>query len=144
LPFVKQKDIFKETTDELVQQVGLNMLTEEKAMLSTADLRNCFEVISWYMFFISAKLQRALRGKLEDRDDDETDNSYPKDSDGSAKVALVAIERSMGAWMSLYRLMPSSEDTALNALSLLGRMKDRAIENFPLAMQFKRPGFDGE
>jgi hypothetical protein len=104
-----------------------------------ASLGDCFEIIQWYLFFIEAKLQRALQGKMED---DEDNDGYPKDSDGSAKIALIAIERSIGAWSGIYEKQPASEDVALKTLSLLSQLKQKTLEEFPVAMQFKRPGFD--
>ena len=72
----------------------------------------------------------------------EEDNGFQKDSDGSAKIAIIAIERSMNAWVKFYELMPTSEDIAFKALSLLSQLKQKAIEVFPKAMEFHRPGFD--
>jgi hypothetical protein len=127
-----------EKTRELVSGLHMGIKSEEDVVHTMAGLGDCEEIIQWYLFFIDAKLQRALHGKLEDDEDD----SYPKDSDGSAKVAIIAIERSMMAWSRLYELLPESEDTALNALSILSQLKTKAMEEFPLAMDFKRPGFD--
>jgi hypothetical protein len=53
-----------------------------------------------------------LRGKNR-REDWETENGFQKDSNGSAKVALLAIERSMGAWTKLYNILISEEDAIL-------------------------------
>ena len=72
----------------------------------------------------------------------EVENGYQKDSEGSAKIALIAIEKSMAAWIRMIGLMPSSEDTALDALSILSQIKQKGLEEFPKAMDFKRPGFD--
>jgi hypothetical protein len=91
------------------------------------------------LFFIEAKLQRALHGKLDEL---EEKYDFPKDSDGSAKISIIAIERSMNAWLKLYEAMPSSEDVALHSLSILSQLKQKSLEEFPNAMQFKRPGFD--
>ena len=86
-------------------------------------------------------MQRALHGKLEG-EDWEVENGYQKDSDGSTKIALIAIERSITAWAKLYELLPLSEDVALESLALLQQLQQKAKEEFPDAMQFKRPGFD--
>jgi hypothetical protein len=42
----------------------------------------------------------------------------------------------------LYSFLPSSEDTTLQALSLLEQLNQKTIEEFPDAMKFIRPGFD--
>ena len=128
----------KDKTGELVSHLQMGIKTEADVLDTMTHLKDCEEVINWYLFFIDAKLQRALHGKLEGDDQDE----FQKDSDGSAKIAIIAIERSIGAWTRLYELMPAAEDIALKALSLLSRLKQKTIAEFPKAMEFKRPGFD--
>jgi hypothetical protein len=115
--------------------------SEEDVVDTMASLSDCGEIINWYLFFIDAKLERALHGKLEG-EEWEDENGFQKDSHGSAKIAIIAIERSMNAWVKLYELMPQSEDIALKALSLLTRLKQNALEEFPSAMEFHLPGFD--
>jgi hypothetical protein len=48
------------------------------------------------LFFIDVKLQRALHGKLEN-EDRETENDFQKNSDGSAKIAIITMGKSMYA-----------------------------------------------
>jgi len=141
MPFVEKSKDFTEKTREMVSHLHLGITSEEDVVDTVADIGDCLEIIQWYLFFIDAKLQRALHGKLES-EEWETANGYQKDSDGSAKIALIAMERSTGAWVRLYSFLPSSEDTTLQALSLLGQLKQKTIEEFPDAMKFIRPGFD--
>lgn len=141
MPFIKRSEGFTDKTRELVSHLHLGIKTEEDVVYTVADIGHCFEVIQWYLFFINAKLQRALLGKMDDNGWDAA-NGFQKDSDGSAKIALIAIDKSMAAWIKLYELLPSSEDTTLKALSLLEKLKTISIKTFPEAMQFKRPGFD--
>ena len=143
LPFFKN-EVSSELVDktrELVSHLHMGIQTEEEVAHTMANLGDCEEVIRWYVFFIDAKLQRALHGKIEG-EDWELDNGYPKDSDGSAKIAVIAVEKSMAAWTRMYELLPSCEDAALQALSLLIQIKRKALEEFPECMAFKRPGFD--
>src|SRR4029077_18471630 len=112
---------------ELIDQFQLGIKSEEAVMHTVAGIGDCFDIIQWYVFFIDAKLQRALRGKMEG-EDWETANGFQKDSNGSAKVALLAIERSMGAWTNLYDLLPSGEDPILKALSLLTQLKEITVK----------------
>ena len=141
MPFTEKSEGFVDKTKELVDHLHLGIKTEEDVVYTVADIGDCFEIIQWYLFFIDVKLQRALHGKTRG-EDWKTENGFQKDSEGSAKIALIAIEKSIGAWTGLYNLLPLSEDVALNALSLLVQMKEKAKEEFPQAMQFKRPGFD--
>ena len=72
------------------------------------------------------------------------DPEYQSDYDGSAKIAVIAIERSMQCWIKLYDLLPDEEHHFLKLLSMLERLKSMTIQEFPAAMAFKRPGFDDE
>lgn len=66
----------------------------------------------------------------------------PRDHDGSAKIAIIAIDRSIEAWSELFTILPEEEDHFLKVLSMLERIKKSAIGEFPLATSFMRPGFD--
>jgi len=140
-PFIEHTDGLVNKTRELVDHLHLGIKSEEDVTYTVAEIGDCFDIIQWYIFFIDAKLQRALRGKIEG-EDWETENGFQKDSDGSAKIALIGIERSIDAWAKLYDQLPSSEDNALNALSLLTQLKEVTLKEFPQAMVFKRAGFD--
>src|SRR2546423_1008910 len=143
IPFFKEQ-ISQELVDktrELVSHLHMGMKNEEEVVHTMADIGDCEEIIQWYVFFIDAKLQRALHGKLDGEDWAEK-HGFQKDSDGSAKIALIAIGKSIAAWMRLYELMPSSEDAAFKSLALLQKLQQTANEEFPGAIQFKRPGFD--
>ena len=68
------------------------------------SLKDAVEVIRWYQHLIHARLMRAVRGELEERS--EFPDEFPKDSDGSAKVALIAIDRSIAAWGTIRNQVP--------------------------------------
>jgi hypothetical protein len=67
---------------------------------------------------------------------------YPRDSDGSAKVVLIAIERSMGAWGILREQFPGEQDSILDILAHLERLRNEVERECPDARSFQRPGFD--
>jgi hypothetical protein len=140
-PFVKRSEGFVDKTRELVDHLHLGIKSPEDVAYAVAGIGECFEVIQWYLFFIHGKIQRALQGKIEDNGWDDA-NGFLKDYDGSAKIALIAIDKTMAAWMNLYELLPACEDVALKALSLLQKIKHLTQDTFPEAIQFKRPGFD--
>lgn len=54
------------------------------------------EVVPWFHFLIGVKINRALTVWP-----DESRDFASADADGSAKVALIGIERSHAAWLSL-------------------------------------------
>jgi hypothetical protein len=104
-------------------------------------LKDCFEVIQWYSTFIHVKLIRAITGKLGD-DGWEEENGFQRDFDGSAKVAMIAVERSIQAWSIVYEMLPHSEDNCLKALAVLQKIMALVEKEFPRAKDFIRPGFD--
>lgn len=62
--------------------------------------------------------------------------------DGSVKVALISIDRSIAAWMRMREYLPEKQDEILDILIHLDRLR-KSLENaFPKARTFKRPGFD--
>ena len=98
------------------------------------------EIIYWYHHFIYVKLMRAVRGALGNPP--EILEDFPKDSDGSAKVALIAIDRSMAAWGAMAEHFPSHRDQILTIIKHLEGLRQRAEKVFPDARHFMRPGFD--
>jgi hypothetical protein len=95
--------------------------------------------ISWFASFIPAKVCRALHGLAED---DPGTRDYRADNEGSAKAALIAIERSHAAWLELVRrgtVGAADAEPFMAALVALGSDLERAVPN---ARAFVRPGFD--
>lgn len=111
------------------------------AASSAALVRGVVEVITFYHMSIFAKLRRAVHGK---KLDEVIGDEFPSDADGSAKVALIGIDRSIAAWMTLQRCLPEQEDAAIRALLLLNKLRSVAERSFPTARLFVRPGFDDE
>lgn len=104
------------------------------------SLKNGVEVVSWYEVFIHAKVMRALSGKFTEdlwQEDDE-----PKDHDGSAKIALIAIERSLKAWSTLLKFLPEHTLDIINFIAMLEQLQTLIEQEFPEAWSFIRPGFD--
>jgi hypothetical protein len=110
------------------------------------DLEEAFEVIRWYQYFIAAKVMRAVRGRMEDVGDSilrEGDrDEFPRDSDGSAKIALIALDRSIGAWAVIAHYHHRYSEEVLEMISFLDRLRLAVEQTFPGARSFVRPGFD--
>jgi hypothetical protein len=105
-----------------------------------AEIRDALEVVQWYLVFIGVKLQRAVASRVGSRR--EGDDDFPSDSDGSAKIALVAIDRSLAAWARLRAHLTGELDSVLDLLVQLERLRQAVEHAFPRARGFKRPGFD--
>jgi len=104
------------------------------------NLEEAFEVIRWYQYFISAKIIRAVRGKVEH--DEEGDDEFPRDSDGSAKIALIAIDHSIAAWAVIRHYVTDGATGVIDAIAFLDSLRQAIEKTFPNARSFIRPGFD--
>ncbi len=130
---------YLEITDVWFKSVFKEILNATNTM--TADINDTVEIISWYRYQIFVKLKRAMI-----YDDsaciEEEDSMLPNDSDGSAKVALIGIDRSIGAWEKLQEHFKEKKDNILHILLHLDRLRCKVEQEFPNARSFKRPGFD--
>lgn len=99
-------------------------------------------VLYWYQFFIGAKVQRGLHGIIDEDGDEDADELRDPQSDanGSIKVALIAIERSILAWT--YLLDANNAQVIRPFIEILERLKQMVEAKFPYARDFIRPGFD--
>ena len=133
-------------------------------------IQDAVAVIRWYQFFIAVKLMRALSGGIEADEDedligdddlsmdfltdyeaaDDEEMDYDEitartermDANGSAKVALVAMDRSIAAWRSLQISLPDKSETIKPMLVELSGLRLSVEARFPRARDFIRPGLD--
>ena len=74
---------------------------------------------------------------------DEEMKTFPKDSDGSAKIALIGIDRCIATWSALRTALgPDETDGILDLLVQLSAIRRDTEKLFPRARAFVRPGFD--
>lgn len=137
--FELAEELFLDKEIDLNKKAELD-LPNENPNKEAAAILDAVDVTMWYLHFIRVKLMRALHGKLEDRF--EILDDFPKDSDGSAKVALIAIDRSISAWGKMMNYFPDQEDELLRILVKLEQLRRNGEEVFPNARAFVRPGFD--
>lgn len=127
-----------ENLDNLLFEKGAEELFIED--LSDPSFTELIEVIAYYKDFIGVKINRALLNQDDKSPELREIASY--DSNGSAKIALIAVDRSIGAWASILKRMPSREDELLIILVALQRLRCNLENEFPDARKFHRPGFD--
>ena len=97
--------------------------------------------MQWYRFFIEVKLRRAVQAAVDERQLRIED--LPRDSDGFAKIALIAIDRSLAAWARLREHFAAEHgDAILDLLVQRERLRRDTETKFPAARAFKRPGVD--
>ena len=137
--FDSAKGLFEQKADDLNLQVRLELPDSDPAE-EASRLEDSVDVIRWYQHFIYVKLIRAVQGKLEETS--QSLDEFPKDSDGSAKVALIAIDRSIAAWGQMREHFPQRRDDILDVLVHLDRLRRKTEALFPDARAFVRPGFD--
>ncbi len=113
------------------------------ALRATADpvFAEALDVVTHDSAFVSAKLHRALDGRDRHRHDEERDdNPVQNDWNGSAKVALISLERSDVAWRAI--VQATADEVAATLADAMRDLRRLALHEFPRAMSFIRPGFD--
>jgi hypothetical protein len=133
------RDIFspedeERSTTEPLEETDTTSSEEDNSLVEPV------EVVGWYQHLIYVKLMRAIRGELAEQL--EILDEYPKDSDGSAKVALIGIDRSIAAWGEIRNLFPHRNNQILDILVHLEQLRRTVEKTFPNARAFIRPGFD--
>lgn len=104
------------------------------------DVNEYVAVVRWYQFVIAAKVTRGLMSRIDE--DDYLSEADPRDSDGSAKAALIAIDRSISAWKLMCNLRPEDASSIHRLLVQLETLRAGAEKEFPNGRDFIRPGFD--
>lgn len=134
--FQTHEALLAEKGQQLTETAGLDLpdhAIEEEYM----EIKDLIEVIQWYHCFIPVKIRRALSGlNLIDLDE----NLH--DAHGSAKVALIAMDRSIAAWTRLCDHLPDQEDSIIDPLLKLDRLRKQLEHMLPNARVFIRPGLD--
>jgi hypothetical protein len=118
-----------------------NVADEEHLITEDLDQSDALEVINWYQFFIAVKTMRGVLSRIREHDGEDFEG-IPKDSDGSIKVALIGIDRSIAAWRLLQLSRPDLSDSIRPLLLQLEKLRVETEAEFPLAREFVRAGFD--
>jgi hypothetical protein len=156
--FKTHKELFQELAKQLVAEAEMELPGTDPAA-AAADIADAAQVIDWFHMQIAVKVRRALAGlerqdeRLGDPEDDPSGPDDPEirqelaeaakhDADGSAKVALIGIDRSIEAWGRLRAHLPDQADALIDTLAHLDRLRREVEARFPDARAFKRPGFD--
>jgi hypothetical protein len=137
--FDTNKKLFEDKEEELERAARLAVL-EMNPEQEHAAIDDSFEIIHWYVHQIYVKLKRALT--CEPDENPEIDEIIKPDSNGSAKVAIIGVNRSISAWSTLRKHFPEQADGILDILVHLERLRRSIEKEFPDAQKFKRPGFE--
>lgn len=133
------KELFRERPDEIEPGAITAAGGDVDAEAGLVWLQDALEVIGWHQFFITVKLMRAFHSLVTEA---EFNHDWPKDSDGTAKVALIGLDRSIAAWVVVRDMLPAYREEALDFMMRLKRLRTKVEAQFPNARMFVRPGFD--
>jgi hypothetical protein len=125
---IKREDSFNN-----LLEMDIPGIDAEKMFLTIND---AIDVINWYLFLIDERVKKALFDKMNKTEGEENDFN------GSAKAALVGIDRCIASWCSLYEQFEETEDRILTILLMLSDLKTKIEEEFPEARDFIRVGLD--
>jgi len=108
-----------------------------------AVIIEALDIVEWDSHLIGAKLCRALSGRDRDQTDEPFDDDDPIQNDwnGSAKVALISIDRSEAAWQLIAQA--TGDIAAADLAATLASLRSEVEKTFSYARRFRRPGFDG-
>jgi hypothetical protein len=136
--FAGNEEFLKRIAEQFESRLQME-LPADNPEAECVNLYNAVEIVQWYYTVIAVKLRRAVRQILEPW---ELEKEIQSDSNGSAKVALIGIDRSIWAWAIILQSMPEQEKDILDFLVRLERLRRETERTFPKARAFVRPGFD--
>lgn len=113
------------------------------ALRRAADpvLAEALDVVMHDAMFITVKLHRGLDGRdRHQHGDGIEDDPVQNDWNGSAKVALISLERSEAAWRVINEA--TLDEVAGTLGDVVRDLRGLVVDEFPKAMEFVRPGFD--
>ena len=128
-------------TTWLLAQGWLEDHSESLAEQAAPPIADALQVAAWDCFFIPVKLHRALHGRDSfQRGETPDDDPVQNDWNGTAKVALISILRSIHAWDTIADT--TRDPDARQVADALRALQAQVQQGFPDAWRFVRPGFD--
>lgn len=133
--------IYEEMADKCLEKI-FNLLDDKEkreADEKGKELDETLDVINWYLDLIQVKMRRALYGISHNKMKEQKEQ---EDYNGSAKVALIAIDRTADAWKTVQVFYPEYSRDILHIIVVLDQLTEDIEKEFKEARVFKRPGFD--
>ncbi|MBC8320325.1 MAG: hypothetical protein H8E34_06365 [Bacteroidetes bacterium] len=127
------QDYNSETEELVVSCPGIVKEWDIKQLTESVSL------IRWYEMQIYVKIIRALSSNFAELEDADLSEGFPKDSDGSAMVALLGIDRSIGAWNILLGMLKEEKNNIWTIIKLLLWLRMEIEKTFPDARNFVWP-----
>jgi hypothetical protein len=140
-PLASLAHTYAEKSHCWLEKVTITCRIECTRWLAAGDadqILNAIETVGWYHFLIYPKLLRALSGYFEM----EYDDFAEEEMNGSAKVALISLDRTMEAFSFLIGHFPSQQIEITGFIELLDGLRNDVELQFPHARSFVRKGLD--
>ncbi len=128
--FEENKDYFPEKGHESIRWVEMGIKGENETLAFWQDVTDKQEIIGWYLYFIGAKISRALNG-YDEINDEHWECPLQSDSYCTSRILVIAIERSMAAWQVFLGAFPEKENEILDMLALLDKLRRQVVAVFP-------------
>jgi|GEM_PF-1855350 hypothetical protein len=118
-----------------------SILREEENEIEILNkLHDVIEVILFYKNLIFVKISRALHSYYST--DAQENEAYEEDKLVSARIAVVAVERSMSSWHYLFENCKYCSDNIIDILLQLNKIKLKIEKLIPGVANYRRPYFD--
>ncbi len=128
--FKANRDYFLDKGEETIRWVEMGLSGEEEALTQWQQVNDQAEVIQWYVVFVGVKMRRAIGG-LDDMHEEHWGSPEQSDANRTARITMLAIERSMAAWRVMLDAFPEKEDDIVQALALLSKLRHIVVTHFP-------------
>jgi len=138
-PLMEMVKALTKLAEPLMEEAGRRA---ESGGTEAEPFREPLEVLGRYRYLVQAKIHRALLGREEDPDLDETGQPIPSDADGSAKIAHITCAAARDAALRLGALDPALAPLAAPYVQTADRVLGLIDQAFPAHRSFRRPGFD--
>lgn len=107
-----------------------------------AMIAEMLEILQYYLFSVAVKVHSSFHAALDvdGYENPELLADTQSYANGTAKITLIIIERSILAWS--YLMIDANEDIIRPVIERLETIKQMLETKFPGAREFVRPGFD--
>lgn len=129
--------IYEDLSDKCLEKV-YEILDERLGEDKGQKVDEALETVNWYQDLMQSKMRRALHGYYHV----DSGREEKEDYNGSAKVALIAIDRSVDSWKVLLNHCSEMKREILQLQVVLAQLKKDILFQFPEAEKFRRPGFE--
>jgi hypothetical protein len=136
--FKTNEDFFGEQELKFDDQIKMGVPVDVEQL---GFLHEALRTIRWFQSFIGTKIHRAvIHHQFNLKEIEELQG----DGNGSAKVAMIALQRSMDAWKFIGIFFPDKNDETLEIIKTIKDTQMELVKLYPKWEVFHRPGFDDE